>query len=99
MRWPGGRPPPSEAALEETLRSEGLSPRWWSNGPGDTYGSHAHPYHKILYCAQGSIEFRLDAEDEALDLHAGDRLEIPAGTPHSALVGPEGVSCVEAARR
>jgi hypothetical protein len=93
--WPYGRPP-AEAALERLLRDEGLSPRWWSNGPGERYASHAHPYHKVLYCARGSISFRL--EGGRVDLAPGDRLEVPPGVPHAAVVGPEGVACVEAVR-
>jgi hypothetical protein len=29
----------------------------------------------------------------------GDRLDLPARTLHAATVGPEGVTCLEAARR
>lgn len=94
--WPGDRPP-SEADLEAVFRREGLSPRWWSNGPGDRYGVHDHGYHKVLYCARGSIRFAL-GDGRELELHAGDRLDIPPRTPHSAVVGPSGVSCVEAPR-
>lgn len=94
--WPGAGPP-TEADLERFLRDEGLSPRWWSNGPGDRYSAHSHSYHKVLYCARGSIRFSLDSGEE-IDLDPGDRLEIPPQTSHSAVVGPSGVSCVEAAR-
>jgi hypothetical protein len=31
-------------------------------------------------------------------LVCGDRLDLPAGTPHAATVGPNGVTCWEAAR-
>ena len=89
--------PPSEADLDRLLRAEGLAPRWWSNAPNDRYASHSHPYHKVLYCARGSIRFDLSGGD-GIELSAGDRLDIPPNTPHSARVGPEGVSCVEAAR-
>ncbi len=83
--------------LEKLLSSEGLSsPRWWSNGPGDTYARHEHPYHKVLYCAEGSIVFHLDDRDE--ELRPGDRLDVPPGTPHAATVGARGVTCVEASR-
>jgi mannose-6-phosphate isomerase-like protein (cupin superfamily) len=91
--------PPSLAACERILRDEGLSPpRPWSNGPHDVYGSHQHSYHKVLYCVQGSIRFRLDSEGRDIDLSPGDRLEIPPRTSHSAVVGPQGVMCVEASR-
>ena len=93
--WPEPEPP-TEAELDRLLRAEGLSPRWWSNAPGDRYSSHSHPYHKVLYCARGSIRF--DLSGESIELSAGDRLDIEPDTPHAAVVGPEGVSCVEAAR-
>jgi mannose-6-phosphate isomerase-like protein (cupin superfamily) len=95
--WPASEAP-TEAALEAILRIEDLRPSWWSNGPGDRYGAHQHPYHKVLYCARGSIRFDLPASAESFELHAGDRLDLPPGTQHSAIVGSEGVTCVEAAR-
>ena len=96
-RWPESELP-TESALEATFREEGLRPSWWSNGPGDRYGAHSHPYHKVIYCARGSIRFDLPSSSESFELHAGDRLDIPARTSHSAVVGPEGVTCVEAAQ-
>jgi quercetin dioxygenase-like cupin family protein len=95
--WPH-EAPPSEQALDELLRAEGLQPRWWSNGPGDRYGGHSHPYHKVLYCARGSIRFTSERTGEHYELEPGDRLDLPPGTPHSAVVGTDGVTCVEAAR-
>jgi quercetin dioxygenase-like cupin family protein len=80
----------------ETMRAEGLEPREWSNGAGDSYGWHDHPYHKVLYCLEGDIVFHLESGD--VDLAAGDRLDLPPGTRHAATVGPRGVHCVEAAR-
>jgi quercetin dioxygenase-like cupin family protein len=71
-------------------------PRWWSNSPGDRYGRHDHPYHKVLYCAEGSIVFHL--RDRDVELRPGDRLDIEPGTEHAATVGPQGVTCVEAPR-
>lgn len=88
---------PTDQALEIILRSEGLRPRWWSNGPGESYLAHQHSYHKVLYCARGSVSFTLES-GERLELVAGDRLELPPGLLHSGLVGPEGVACIEAAR-
>ncbi len=78
------------------LRSAGLEPGSWSNGPGDRYGVHRHDYDKVIVCAQGSIRFGLPATGTAIDLEVGERLELPAGTDHDALVGPGGVVCLEA---
>lgn len=87
---------PTEDSLRTIFRKEGLSPTRWSNGPGDRYGRHSHTYHKVLYCISGSITF--EVAGKAVALAPGDRLDLAAGTPHSALVGPEGVVCLEAAR-
>jgi mannose-6-phosphate isomerase-like protein (cupin superfamily) len=97
-KWPSAAPP-ARADLEAQFRTLGLSPSWWSNGPGDRYAPHAHPYHKVLFCAQGSIRFTISPSSETFDLAPGDRLDIPPGVTHSAVVGGHGVTCVEAARR
>ena len=86
----------AEAAARAAFTAEGLAPHGWSNGPGYRYGAHSHPYGKVLYCVAGSITFHTPDGDVALA--AGDRLDLPAGTEHAATVGPDGVTCLEAAR-
>ena len=81
-------------SLAERLRAEGLAPGGWSNGPGDRYAAHRHDYDKVLVCDRGSITFGVEGRDVALAV--GDRLELPAGTSHDAMVGPDGVTCLEA---
>lgn len=83
-----------EEALGIFARERCSAPRSWGNGPGDTYGRHEHPRAKVLFCLDGSIVFHIDSGDVALE--AGDRLDLPAGTPHAATVGPSGCACVEA---
>jgi uncharacterized protein YjlB len=78
------------------LRAEGLAPGSWSNGPGDRYAAHEHGYDKVIVVASGSIAFGLPGRGETVDLAAGDRLELPAATSHDAVVGPAGVTCLEA---
>jgi mannose-6-phosphate isomerase-like protein (cupin superfamily) len=80
----------------ERLRAEGLDPGAWSNGPGDRYAAHEHGYDKVIVVETGSIAFGLPDRDEIVDLAAGDRLELPAATRHDAVVGPTGVTCLEA---
>jgi uncharacterized protein YjlB len=93
--WPHDKPP-TRSQLDVILRREGRSPNWWSNGPSDIYGTHSHSYHKVLFCADGGITFRIEPGGPDYVLHPGDRLDIPRGTSHSAIVGSEGVTCVEA---
>jgi quercetin dioxygenase-like cupin family protein len=86
----------TRADLEARLRAEGLDPGGWSNGPHDRYAAHDHGYDKVLVCTAGSIRFGLPASGTRVELHPGDRLDLPAGTPHDATVGPDGVTCLEA---
>jgi uncharacterized protein YjlB len=85
-----------EAALRDRLRAEGFVPSGWSNGPQDRYAAHEHGYDKVIVVAAGSIRFGLPGSGAGEDLATGDRLELPAGTVHDAVVGPDGVSCLEA---
>ena len=87
---------PSEASLRDLMQREGLAPYSWSNAPHDVYAAHSHDYDKVIYCVSGSITFGLPATRQQLTLHPGDRLELPAGTVHEAVVGSEGVTCLEA---
>jgi quercetin dioxygenase-like cupin family protein len=81
---------------EARLRAEGLAPTTWSNGPGDRYGAHEHGYDKVIVAVSGSIRFGLPAGGGAIELERGDRLELPSGTSHDAVVGQHGVTCLEA---
>jgi uncharacterized protein YjlB len=84
------------ADVAARLRAEALDPSDWSNGPGDRYSAHAHGYDKVIAVERGSITFGLPADGAAIELHEGDRLELPAGTSHDARVGGAGVTCWEA---
>jgi quercetin dioxygenase-like cupin family protein len=84
-----------ETAIRRRLDEEAHACYSWSNGPGTVYGAHTHTYRKILYCLRGSIRFDLLPTGESVELRPGDRLDLPPGTSHSALVGPAGVSCIE----
>jgi quercetin dioxygenase-like cupin family protein len=84
--------------LMVALRKEAASCYSWSNGPHDSYAAHSHPYEKVLYCVDGSITFMLEREGRRLELKGGDRMVLPAGTVHSAIVGPSGCTCIEGQR-
>ena len=80
----------------ERLRAAGLEPGSWSNGPNDRYAAHDHGYDKVIVVDSGSIAFGLPDRSEVVVLGPGDRLDLPAGTSHDAVVGREGVRCLEA---
>lgn len=82
----------------EKLRTEATGCYSWSNGPGDKYAAHSHPYEKVLYCTDGSITFVLEDTGRRQELSAGDRIVLQVGTMHSAEVGPRGCTCIEGRR-
>lgn len=75
---------------ETRLREAGLSPYPWSAGAGARFSRHSHSATKHLYVVSGAIDF------DGFPLGAGEGILIPAGTVHSAVVGADGVTCVEA---
>ena len=93
----------NEAGLRRALIAEGVpaavvaaaSATSWANGPGDRYAAHRHGYDKVLLALAGSITFDLPERGRTVTLAAGERLDLPSGTLHAALVGPTGVDCHE----
>jgi mannose-6-phosphate isomerase-like protein (cupin superfamily) len=94
-RW-AGPVTPDPQALFARLSATGRDYWTWGNAPGDTYAVHEHGYRKHLVCLAGGIRFTLPATGEAVDLRPGDELDLPANTPHGAIVSPAGVRCAEA---
>jgi quercetin dioxygenase-like cupin family protein len=94
-RWEGDQLP-QESDLRRRLASEGFDCYRWSNGPGDVYASHQHSFRKIIYVVDGTITFGFPEFRKEIRLGTGDRLDLPAGIAHHAVVGPEGVACLEA---
>jgi mannose-6-phosphate isomerase-like protein (cupin superfamily) len=92
--WPDENPP-SRDELWRRMVDEGLDPYAWSNGPHDIYAAHTHNYDKVIYVISGSITFGLPELQRNLTLFPGDRLDLPKGTLHDAMVGREGVVCLE----
>ena len=97
QKWEQDKPP-DETEIRNRLKAEGLTFYRWSNAPGDVYAAHTHPFHKVIYVLAGSITFSLPALGEQITLQPGDRLDLPPGVVHSAVVGPGGVACLEAHR-
>jgi quercetin dioxygenase-like cupin family protein len=82
--------------LEARLKEQGLEAAVWSNLPGERYEKHAHDYDKIVVVAEGSITFGMPGYGVGFMLSPGERLDLPAETVHDAVVGPKGVTCLEA---
>jgi quercetin dioxygenase-like cupin family protein len=89
---------PRAEKLNARLADEGLEAHRWANRPGDRYPTHTHTFHKVIYVLAGSITFGLPGCGENVRLEAGDRLDLPPGVRHDAVVGTQGVVCLEAHR-
>ncbi|MFM8323151.1 MAG: cupin [Chloroflexota bacterium] len=89
---------PNEHMLRDLYQREGLAPYIWSNSPYDAYEAHTHGYDKVLYVVAGSITWIIGQgrHRQEFETFPGDRIDLPHGTVHAALVGPEGVTCLEA---
>jgi quercetin dioxygenase-like cupin family protein len=93
-RWSGSTKP-GTTEIQRQLDQEGLEAYQWSDAPGNVYGAHSHSYGKAIYVVEGSITFGIIATGERVNLGAGDRLDLPPGVLHDAVVGPRGVVCLE----
>jgi hypothetical protein len=89
---------PTVASVGRFLREAGVEPTAWSNGAGERYAVHEHPYTKLLMCAAGSITFLVGTDATPVELQPGEGFVLPPGTPHAALVGPVGCTCLEGHR-
>lgn len=98
LDWRSADGKPTAARVASRLRAEGVEPSAWSNAPGDRYATHVHGYAKLLMCAEGSITFLVGPDAVPVELRPGDGFILPAGTSHSAIVGPNGCSCLEGHR-
>jgi quercetin dioxygenase-like cupin family protein len=88
VRWKEPHPPEADA-LEQSLRKRGLRPFRQTDAAGAFYPEHTHPHDEIRWMVRGRL--RLGVGEEVTELGPGDRLELPAHTPHWAeVVGGEG---------
>jgi uncharacterized cupin superfamily protein len=89
----------SEMAILHHMEREGLETQRWKNEPGTKYQAQAYNFEKVILIMRGSITYRLPETGEQVSLNPGDRLVLPAGLKHEAVVGPMGVVCLEGHRK
>jgi hypothetical protein len=83
----------AEEELAALLRTKKISAERWVGEPSEVFASHAHPYDKTLWCAEGSIVFELNGI--RISMQPGDTLDLPANTMHEASAGLGGCVCYE----
>lgn len=95
--WPHPKAP-TKIELSDMLHGEGLQTQCWSESAGHVSELLLHSYDSVLYVLEGRITFRLPESRRSINLNTGDRIDLPAYVVHNAVVGPEGVTCVEGKR-
>ncbi len=72
------------STLRGALEREGMATAWWSDMPGTHVAAHAHDFAETRWVLSGFL--RVTAGAATLELGPGDRLDLPAGTPHATEV-------------
>ena len=95
--WDPSRGELNEANMRRWLRSQGYDVARYTYSPGTYFPDHTHSIDKKDAVLSG--RFRLIAAGQEFILEAGDALEIPASTVHSAeVIGNEPVVSLDATR-
>lgn len=79
--------PVSQEEAEAKLHREGYESFCWYDVPGATYPPHRHEYDECLWILRGVLELEIDGQTHSL--RTGDRIYLPARTPHTARVPSE----------
>jgi mannose-6-phosphate isomerase-like protein (cupin superfamily) len=69
---------------EAKLHREGYDSYKWYDVPGAAYPSHHHSQDECVWVLKGEIHFEILGQK--FELRAGDRLYLPAGSPHTVRV-------------
>jgi len=73
---------PSLEALRVALAGEGLQISEWVDPPGTVYPVHILGYSEVRWVIRGQLRIGFPESGEEFTLGPGDRLDIPAETPH-----------------
>lgn len=96
VRWAGPKKPTLEE-LKRRLKGEGLESELYTDRPGVKYGRHKHDFDDFVVIVDGSMKIATDEHEWTL--RPGDRLDIPANTPHRAeVLGKGDVQYLSAAK-
>ena len=97
-KWSEGDGELTESALRKKLEARGYSVHRYTYPPGTYFPEHTHGIDKIDAVVSG--RFRLIVEGREMILEAGDCIDVPRGTVHSAeVVGHEPVVSLDATRK
>ena len=76
-------------AIEKQLHEEGYAHTYvWQDRPHASYPDHTHPTETAHVILEGEMTLTMDGQMHTF--RAGERCDVPAGTLHSAKMGPSG---------
>ncbi|MGC1106093.1 MAG: cupin domain-containing protein [Candidatus Acidiferrales bacterium] len=76
-------------SLADKLEKEGFSRTYvWQDEPGAHYSDHVHDAETAHIILAGEMTLTMNGKSRSY--RAGDRCDVPAGTVHSAEMGPRG---------
>jgi quercetin dioxygenase-like cupin family protein len=79
-KWSEAESSPQLGSLRKLLEAEGMRTAWFSEMPGDRFPEHEHPFREVRWVLSGFLQ--IEAAGDVYVLGPGDRLDIPAHTPH-----------------
>jgi quercetin dioxygenase-like cupin family protein len=80
---------PNESELRKKLEAEGFSHIFvWQDGPRAFYPDHTHADLTAHIILDGEMTLAMNGKSQTY--HTGDRCDVPAGSTHSAQMGPQG---------
>jgi len=96
VRWSRAKKPTLEE-LTQILDTQGQDYELYSDPPKMKYGRHKHPFDDFVMIVSGKMKIATDAHEWIMN--PGDRLDIPANTPHTAeMLGRQEVQYLSAAK-
>jgi mannose-6-phosphate isomerase-like protein (cupin superfamily) len=85
---PGLYSPDDRDGILAMVHAEGWAPLLIDEPAGYTYTPHHHEEDKLIVVLEGEMAVTLGAED--IKCRPGDRLIIPGGVTHAAVMGDQG---------
>tara|TARA_B100002051_G_scaffold276753_2_gene327564 strand:+ start:11088 stop:11354 length:267 start_codon:yes stop_codon:yes gene_type:complete len=82
----------SERAIQEFEREGYNNIYEHQDPPGKVYDERSNPADQAIFVTDGSITYIIDGVEK--EIMAPRRFNIPANTPHSAIVGSDGMIAI-----
>jgi quercetin dioxygenase-like cupin family protein len=73
--------------VKADIEQDGFRMETYQEPKARRFREHSHPIDETVYVLRGSMTFTVDGKWYTLDV--GDKLRLPAGTPHSVSVEAE----------